>query len=168
MYVPPIKLMAVGLALVSTLVATPLLLPQKGFAMSLFGKKQSVVVASPLEGIITHRGKPAAGAKVEQFLRWKDENGETRTVETDKSGHFLLPAREDEVKISSLSRFVIHQKITVHFQGEQTVIWSLGTAHRELYGELGKKPEDFHCELTGEPATMEMEDGLLYTLCHWN
>lgn len=136
--------------------------------MSFFGQKQTVVVASPLEGIITHQGQPAAGAQVEQFLRWKDEEGETRTVETNESGHFKLPAREDEVKISSLSSFVIHQKITVRFQGEETVIWSLGTAHRDLYGELGKNPEDLHCELTGAPDTMELENGLLYTLCKWN
>ncbi|WP_123639057.1 DUF6795 domain-containing protein [Marinimicrobium koreense] len=168
MHASPIKLIAIGLALVSTLAAAPLMLSKKGFAMSLFGEKQNIVVASPVEGIITHHGTPAAGAQVEQFLRWKDENGETRTVETDKSGHFLLPVREDEVRISPLSRFVIHQKITVRFQGEETVIWSLGTSHRELYGELGKKPEALHCELTGEPATMELEDGLLYTLCHWN
>jgi len=165
---PLIKLTMVGLALLVILSATLFLTPQKGIAMSLFGEKQNIVIASPIEGTITHKGQPVVGAQVEQFLRWKDEDGETRTVETDKSGQFQLPVREDTVKISSLSRFVIHQKITVHYQGEETVIWSLGTAHRELYGELGKKPEGLHCELTGDPITRELEDGLLYTLCQWN
>lgn len=135
--------------------------------MSLFGENQTIVVASPFEGTITHQGQPAAGAKVEQFLRWKDEEGETLTVETDESGRFVLPTKKDKVKISPMSRFVIHQKITVRFQRKETVIWSLGTAHRELYGELGKKPEGLRCELTDEPTTIELEDGLLYTLCQW-
>lgn len=134
--------------------------------MSIFGEKQKVVIASPLEGVITHNGQPAVGAKVERMLRWKDEESETHTVHADNEGRFELPLREDEVKISSLSRFVIHQKITVHYQGKEIPIWSLGTAHSELYGELGKKPENFRCELAAEPSTKELESGLLYTLCN--
>lgn len=168
MLFPSSRLTTFSLALLAIITIVLILTTQKGFAMSFFSEKKSVVIASPLEGVITYRGQPASGARVEQLLRWKDEEGEARTVETDESGHFLLPVREDEVKIPSLSRFVIHQRITVRFQGEETVIWSLGTAHRELYGELGKKPEGFRCELTSEPTTKELEDGLLYTLCQWN
>lgn len=152
----------------ATVMALSVFVPLKGVAMSIFGSEQKVVVASPMEGVIMHGGQPATGAKVERTLRWKDEDGETLAVEVDSEGRFELPIRVDEVKISSLSRFVIHQKITVHYQGKEIPIWSLGTAHRGLYGELGKKPENLRCELTGEPSTEELEDGLLYTLCKWN
>lgn len=167
---PPLKLKPThfGFAVIVLGLCALALFSRQGFTMSLFGEKQKVVVSSPLEGTLTYQGNPASGAQVERFLRWKDQDGEITTVKADEKGRFKLPAREDEVKISPLSRFVIHQKITVRYKGDETVIWSIGTASREIYGELGEKPNNFRCELTDEPYTKDMENGLLYTICKWS
>lgn len=139
-----------------------------GVAMSFFGKKQEVVIASPLSGVITYEGNPVIGAKVERWLRWHDEEGERISTVTDESGHFNLPLRVDQIKLTPLSRHIVHQRLTVYFQGNETVIWSLGTDNTVMYGELNGADSELICALDGEPKNIDVEHGLLYTLCKWN
>jgi len=141
----------------------------EGASMSLFSKeKHEVVISSPFEGVITYKGEPASGAKVERKLKWKDEDGETDSVETDQNGYFSLPVVEDTVSLSPITQFVMGQEIRVYFNNEEYEIWSIGKDSRELYGELGTKPENFRCELTDEGVPHRLENALLYTSCKWD
>ena len=141
----------------------------KGFAMSLFKHpEEEVVVSSPLEGKITFKGEPAAGAKVLRTLKWKDDKGVTDSVMTDADGNFNFPIVKDVVTIGKMTQFVMSQKISVYYNQEETVIWVIGKGDKSLYGELGGKPVNFRCELTDESAPMRMQDALLVTKCKWD
>lgn len=139
-----------------------------GVAMSFFGKKQEVVIASPLSGVITYEGSPVDHAKVERWLRWQNKRTERIVTFTDEKGHFDLPLRADQVTLTPLSRHIVHQRVTVYFQGKETVIWSLGTSNTTIYGELNGLAKELIYELGGDPEHIDVESGLLYTLCKWN
>jgi len=141
----------------------------EGASMSLFSKeKHEVVVSSPFEGVITYKGKPAAGAKVERTLKWKDEDGEKDSVETDLDGRFFLPIVEDTVSLSPITQFVMGQEIKVYFNNEEYLIWTIGKDSRVIYGELGGVPKNLRCELTDELVAVDVEDALLGTSCKWD
>ena len=141
----------------------------EGASMSLFPKeKHEVVVSSPFEGVITYKGKPAVGSKVERKLKWKDEKGETDSVETDQNGYFSLPVVEDVVSLSPITQFRMGQEIRVYFNSEEYLIWTIGKSSRELYGELSGVPKNFRCELTDELVAVDVEDALLGTSCKWD
>ena len=141
----------------------------EGASMSLFSKeKHEVVISSPFEGVITYKGEPAAGATVERKLKWKDEKGETDSVETDQNGRFSLPIIEDVISLSPVTQFAAHQKITIIYEDEIYQIWIMGKLEKELYSELGGKPENLICELTNELRRVEIEGGMLGTICKWD
>ena len=141
----------------------------EGASMSLFSKeKHEVVISSPFEGVITYKGKPAAGAKVERKLKWKDEKGETDSVETDENGRFSLPIVEDTVSLSPITQFRMGQEIRVYFHNEEYLIWTIGKSSRKIYGELNGMPKNFRCELTDELVVVDVEDALLGTSCKWD
>jgi len=140
----------------------------EGASMSLFSKeKHEVVVSSPFEGVITYKGKPAAGAKVERTLKWKDEKGEVDSVETDQNGRFSLPVVEDTVSLSPVTQFVMAQEIYVSFNDERIPIWAKAKHGKGLFDELGGEPIDFKCELTDEFKKIDVDNGMLITSCKW-
>lgn len=146
-----------------------MVMSSQGVAMPFFSKQeQQVVICSPMEGIITYKGKPVSGAKVERWLKWKDEKGERDTVQTDKSGHFSLPIIEDTVSLSPISQFVMGQEIKVFHNDHEYEIWSIGKSEKGIYGELGGEPENFRCELTDEGIPHRLENSLLFTSCKWD
>ncbi len=135
--------------------------------MAFFSKKE-VVAASPMEGVLTYRGEPASGAAVTRHVRWKDEQGVTDTVYADQTGYFSLPAVTDSWRPLLPSEFVAHQKVQVTYQGTEYLIWTMGKMDESLYGELGGKPKEFICELSGDLERVEVDHGLLGTVCSWS
>lgn len=151
------------------LIAICLLFPIKGVAMSMFsGEEQEVVLFSPMEGVITFEGKPAVGAKVVRWVKWKDEVGEKDAVSLSDDGKFAFSVKKDRVKLNPISKFVVTQRLTVAYKNEEYVIWAMGNGKVVMYGELGGKPLGLTCELTNERARIEVEDGLLMTSCQWD
>jgi hypothetical protein len=140
----------------------------QGSAMSFFGKKEEIVVASPMEGAITYKGEPVKNARVERWLSWENEEGETDFVYTDSNGIFNLPLVKGTVRIRPLGSFVIAQEISVHFEGEKKLIWYKAKRDLGLFGELGGVPKNLRCDLSDEPKRVEQGEGLLGTSCKWD
>ncbi len=138
--------------------------------MSLFfgGEKKEAVLFSPLEGKITFEGKPAAGAKINLWIKWKDAKGENFEFTSDKNGYFQIPQQITTYKENPLAQIVITQEITVEYERESYLIWTLSKTNTHLYGELGGKPQNVTCELTTEEMDAHLENTLMGTLCKWD
>ena len=92
----------------------------EGVSMSLLTRpEEEVVLCSPMEGRITFEGKPAVGAKIIRSIKWKDDSADIDTVYTNDKGRFSLPKIVEKVKLQKFNQFVVHQEITVNFNGEQ-------------------------------------------------
>ena len=138
-------------------------------SMSFLSKpEEKVVLFSPMEGLITYKNKPAAGAKIERKVSWKDDKGETDTSVTDENGKFNLSILEENVQLSKISQFVVSQEISVYFHGEKFIIWTMGKSSKLIYGELDGKPVNLTCELTDEEEPHRFDDALLMTACKWD
>lgn len=148
---------------------TIVLFSTKGVAMSMFSaNEEEVVLFSPIEGKVTFEGKPAAGAKIVRWVKWKDEKGEADEMLLGADGEFSFPVKKDVVKRNAISKFVVTQRLTVFYEKEEFVIWAMGNGQTTLYGELGGKPKGFKCELTDDRVRVEVADGLLMTSCQWD
>ena len=134
----------------------------------LFNPEEEVVVCSPMKGRITFNGESVAGAKVERFLKWKDEIGETDNTITDENGNFSLPIIKDKVKLSKISAFIMAQEIRVYFSGNTYPVWAKAKHDKGLYDELNGEPVNFTCELTDEFITVDAGKGMLITSCKWD
>ena len=141
----------------------------EGASMSLFSKeKHEVVVCSPMEGVITYQGEPVADAKVERWLKWKDEDGERDYVFTNNEGRFSLPIVEDTVSLSPLTQFVMYQEIVVIYKEKEYPIWAKSKREVGIYEELKGIPAGFSCELTEEFKRVDgVGRGMFMTLCKW-
>ena len=138
----------------------------EAFAMSML-KAEEVCVFSPIEGTLTFHGKPAAGARIIRTVAWKDEQGETDETVADENGRFSLPVMNRSLRQAFPSQFVAHQKIQVFYQDQEFLIWTTGKLDKEIYGEWGRKPTDFRCELTDDLRRVEVEIGAIGTTCQW-
>lgn len=146
-----------------------LVMTSQGVAMPFFSKQeQQFVICSPIEGVITYKGSPVSGAKVERWLKWKDEEGEREFVTTDAEGKFSFPVRNDSIDLSPITQFSAHQKIYVEHKGIKYQVWVMGKLGKGLYAELHGRPSNFRCELTDEIRRVETEGGLLGTSCKWD
>ena len=130
--------------------------------------EEEVVIFSPMEGSITLNGDPVPNAKIERWLKWKDEEGEKDYFSTDENGHFSIPVKKDIVKLSTISTFVMAQEVRVFIDDDKYDIWSLAKRSKVEFGELGGKPANFRCELTDDLVRVEVDDGLLGTSCKWD
>jgi hypothetical protein len=141
----------------------------QGVSMPIFSHPpEEVVVFSPMQGQITHHGKPVANAKISRWLKWKDPEGETEIFYTDENGYFDLPIKTDVVTLGKFSTFVMAQKISVHFEGTTYDIWVTGKRSKIKYGELAGRPVNFRCELISEERPIRLKEGLLLTQCEWD
>ncbi len=137
--------------------------------MAIFsGKEEEVVLFSPMEGKLTFEGRPAARAKIIRNVSWKDNVGETDIFYADKNGNFSLPIKSETEKISPLAQFVSHQKLFVHYQGNEYQIWGNGKLDKKKYTEFGGQPKNLRCELTQEPDRRDTKSGWVVTSCEWN
>lgn len=130
--------------------------------------EEEVVICSQMEGVITLNGKPVSNAKIERWLKWKDEEGEKDYFSTDENGRFDIPVKRDVVKLSAITQFVMAQEIRVFVDGVEYVIWAKAKREKGIYGELGGKPENFRCELSDEFVRVEAGEGMLVTSCKWD
>lgn len=137
--------------------------------MSLFfgGEKKEAVLFSPLEGKITFEGKPAAGAKINLWIKWKDAKGENFEFTSDKNGYFQIPQQITTYKENPLAQIVITQEITVEYERESYLIWTLSKTNTHLYGELGGKVSNLSCELKNDLTTIRADGVLMGTACNW-
>jgi len=58
--------------------------------------------------------------------------------------------------------------MVVLYEGKEYPIWTKAKWEKGLYGELGGKPEDFHCELSNEFKLVDAGKGMLATACNWS
>ena len=130
--------------------------------------EEEVVIFSPMQGQITLNGKPVSNARIERYLKWKDEEGERDYFETDGDGFFQLSIRKDIVTLSAFSTFVMSQEIRVYVDDNEYLIWTMGKGSTVKFGELGGRPVNFRCELNDKPVRVEVTDGLLGTSCKWD
>ena len=134
--------------------------------MSLFPTTE-VCVFSPLEGVLTYKGEPAAGAKIVRVVKWKDDKGETDTYYADAQGRFSLPEMRRSWPRTGLAQFVTHQSLYVHYEGQEFHIWEMGHGSKERFGEFGGPLEGVVCEITGDLEPAPTSTGILGTSCRW-
>jgi len=141
----------------------------EGAPMSLFTKTREIVLASPMEGLLTYKGKPVSGVKLVRKLRWYDgdESAEDFVV-TDPKGRFTLPVVKKVLKVSGYVQFVVSQEIVALHQGEEILVWAMGKGSKIEYGELGGKPVNLRCELTSEKIITRDYRTPLMTRCTWD
>jgi len=130
--------------------------------------EEEVVIFSPMEGHITLNGNPVANAKIERWLKWKNEDGEKDYFTTDNQGRFNIPIKKDIVTLSTVSQFVMAQEIRIYVNGDEHAIWYLSKGSKVEFGELGGKPVNFRCDLKDDLIRVEVDDGLLGTSCKWD
>lgn len=131
------------------------------------GEKSEVVVFSPMEGILLHKGKPVSGADIGLWISWKDKKGDTIHYQTDEKGRFSIPKITDLYKDSALVQLVITQELTVNYAGESYLIWTLSKTNGGLNVEFGGEPKNLTCELTEELKTIRTDEVLMGTRCNW-
>lgn len=131
-------------------------------------KTVEVVLFSPLEGVMSYNGKPAAGATIKRHLAWKDKQGESDEFTVASDGRFSLPLKTTDYKDNPLSQLVITQTLTVSFDGKNFTVWNLSKMEPDMFTELGGKPVNFTCELSGEERTVRGIRSLGGTICNWD
>lgn len=139
----------------------------KGVSMSLF-KSEEVWIFSPMEGVVTFEGRPAAGAKIVRVVKWQSDEGETDEVVTDEAGRFRLSGMTRNLRQMLPAEFVAYQDLYVHYQGEEYHVWVMSKREKGKFGELGGEPVNLRCELTDEIERIEIDRGLLGTSCKWD
>lgn len=106
-----------------------------------------VCLFSEVRGVVTHNGKPVAGAKLVRSAELNDKTF-TDTGVTDQQGRFHLKATftKSVNAILPVEPF-IYQKIFIHHQGKQYRAWEVDKRNYDVNGEI-KKPINLSCELT--------------------
>jgi hypothetical protein len=132
------------------------------------GKKQNVVLFSPLVGVLTANGVPVAGTKIELHLVWIYKKCEIDYVYTNEKGEFGFDIKKDIFRVSPLSHFSISQQLTVFYKNQVKEIWNYSKIDIDEYSELGGKPINFRCELTDEVCRVETKAGCVWTSCKWD
>lgn len=132
------------------------------------GEKVEAVLFSPLEGKLTFDGKPASGAKINLWIKWKDSKGETFSYTTDGDGKFAIPEHIATYRQSAIAQIVITQEITIEYKNQKYLIWTLSKSKTEKFSELGGRPIGLTCEMTGELEPVAENQVLMATNCRWD
>lgn len=135
--------------------------------MSLF-KSEEVWIFSPMEGVVTYHGQPAAGARISRVVKWQSEQGERDEVVADENGRFRLSGMSRTLRQALPAEFVAYQDLYVHYQGQEYHVWVMSKREKGKFGELGGEPLNLQCELTDELERIEVDRGLLGTSCKWD
>jgi hypothetical protein len=138
-------------------------------SMSLL-KGEKACVASGFEGRVTYEGKPASGARIVRKFSWKDEKGETEETIADKDGRFSFPSHWSVFRRMLPVEVYARQSIFIYFKNQEYQVWGTGKMDRKEYSEFGgKKPENFHCELTDDEVRgIVLETEFVSTTCSWD
>ena len=137
--------------------------------MSLLPSPQEVVLSSPMEGLLTLKGKPLTGVKIERKLSWyeKSESVEDFVI-TDNMGHFSLPIVRKTIKLSGLVHFSISQEINTTHNGDKILIWFMSKSSKIEFGELGGKPVNLRCELSSDEIITRDYNNPFMSRCKWD
>jgi len=137
--------------------------------MSLFKHpEEEIVLSSPFAGVITLNDQPVEGAQVVRVLTWFETQNATDSTLTDKNGNFMLPEVTKNLALSKIGEFVISQEMVVLYREKEYPIWTKAKLDKDLYGELGGMPINFHCELSNEFKLVDAGKGKLVTVCQWD
>lgn len=138
--------------------------------MSLFfgGEKVDAVLFSPLEGKLTFNGKPASEAKLKLLIKWKDTEGEHFDFTPDENRFFHISQKVATYKERALTQIVITQEITVEYDNESYLIWTVSKTSTHQFGELGGKASNLTCELTNDLEAIRTDEILMGTSCSWD
>ncbi|RYY77275.1 MAG: hypothetical protein EOO52_07305 [Gammaproteobacteria bacterium] len=131
------------------------------------GNLQEVVLFSPLQGLLTYKGKPATNAKITRKVVWKDKTGETEIFYANDKGEFHLPGKVVITRIPAMAQLVAFQSIDVAFFDHEFTIWHYGKMDKGLYDELGGRAINLTSELTDNLARVELPNGVLTTSFKW-
>lgn len=131
------------------------------------GARQDIVLFSPMRGILTYKGHPAADAKIIRHITWQHDHSQKDAVYSGSNGSFYLGLLQTTAILPPFTQLVVSQQLDVEYAGQHFVIWSLGKLDKELYGELGGKPVQLQCELTDPLVRVEVPSGGLGTSCKW-
>lgn len=138
--------------------------------MALFvgGKEVEVVLFSPLEGKLTVEGKPATGARIDLWIKWKDQEGETFSYTADNEGNFSIPEHKAAYKQKALVQLVVVQKVHVNYNDKDYIVWNLSKMNKDRFSELGGEPINVRCEITNELETIRTNGSLGGIACTWD
>lgn len=132
------------------------------------GEKVEATLFSPLQGKLTFEDKPASGAKINLWIKWKDSEGETFSYIADEDGMFSIPTHTATYRQRAIAQLVITQIITVEYRNNAFEVWNLSKMDPGIFKELGGKPTNVVCELTSE-LTVVGGNGLLGGVaCKWD
>lgn len=142
----------------------------EGASMAIFfgGEEVEAVLFSPLQGQLTFEGKPASGAEISLWIKWKDSEGETFSYTADDDGRFSIPQHTATYKQSAIAQLVILQKIMVEYRNNAYEVWHFSKMEPEIFTELGGKPNNVICELTSELTTTRGQGSLGGVACTWD
>ena len=145
--------------------AIPLIVLRKAL---LLGHRQKIILFSPLQGKLTYKSDPVAGAKIIRKVSWNKKIVETDIFYGLENGEFNLPLKEIITRVPGLTQFVVHQTIHVYFNNQEFPVWSCGKLGKDVNAELGGKPINLMCELTDEIIRAEATNGILVTSFKWD
>lgn len=136
--------------------------------MAFFNKaEKEAVLFSPLEGHLLFNGKPASNAKITLWIKWKDIKGDFFHFKADENGYFSIPEKKSYYKENPLAQIVITQEITVEYNNETYLIWTLSKTSTLIYEEFGGKPDNLKCELLDDLEATRTNNILMGTNCKW-
>jgi hypothetical protein len=110
---------------------------------------------------------PASGAKLKLWVKWKDAKGESASFTSDENGYFRMPEMRAAYKETAIAQIVITQEITVEYNNEVYLIWTLSKTNTHMFGELGRKPINLTCEISKGLEPIRTDEILMATTCHW-
>lgn len=131
------------------------------------GEKVEAVLFSPLQGKLTFEGKPASGAKINLWIKWKDSEGETFSYIADEDGIFSIPIHTATYSQRAIAQLVITQIITVEYRNNSFEVWNLSKMDPGIFKELGGKPTNLTCEITSELIAISGNGLLGGVACKW-
>lgn len=132
-------------------------------------KPEEVVLASSMEGMISHKGQPASGITLTRRLSWySGEHHREDSVVTSDEGHFVFPIVTETVKTSGLVHFSITQEIMAIHDDKEIILWTAAKHSKTEYGELGGKPVNLRCELTDDEERFDLCGTSILTRFRWD
>ncbi len=122
---------------------------------------------SAVRGVVLLKGKPVAGALVEQdyFWHWKDQRG-VAVVKTDASGTFQFPQVTGASFMGSILPHepVVEQTIRITYEGQDYMAWSHERGNYSANGELAGRSISLLCDLDRAPFYKGPRDSV-YGIC---
>lgn len=105
---------------------------------------------SAVDGVVTRRGKPLPGCRVERsfFWHWKDERGSESAV-TDAGGRFAFAEIARTSLLGSLLPHepMVEQTILIHHDGRSCRAWTFDKRNYDKNGELQGRSISLRCDL---------------------